>query len=488
MKRILYLLILFTPLILPAQNWQNICSPGTTIFNRYDLQQRGIRWDSIYSPGTEDTTYFSFPNVQEFGAIDCIDTTDSGILGDKVVKKGNGLFWLFNRNNDTIFFSTMALVNDTWEMFHLDYGEYIQATVLYQYNDTVLGIVDSVKLVQLQAKDSNQVNISHIFNQKIILLSQQYGFARIYDLRNFPSDTNTYLLAGKTDPALGIQQVSWTEVITFDVGDEFHFYKVGQGYGGWASDNIIEKVLEKIQYGSDSVDYYIERCEEWVSYGVGGPVFWWEHDTSWVRYQFWGVNPLSSFDQVPQSFYPNSPVKAHKYNWFYNHYKGRRVKEIVYDYYKYIDTLSCWVIKNWYQYPIITRRFGEGLGCTYEYERGFSFPSDYSWEESLVYYKKGSETWGTPISTDCTTLVPIEDTPTQQNEILIYPNPASTYITIEKAGEGHLSILNLNGQILITRQITESKTQIDVSRLPSGVYILKLVGRTGVRVSKFVKQ
>jgi hypothetical protein len=47
--------------------------------------------------------------------------------------------------------------------------------------------------------------------------------------------------------------------------------------------------------------------------------------------------------------------------------------------------------------------------------------------------------------------------------------------------------MNLSGQQLITRQITEPKTQIDISTLPSGVYIVKVIGEKGVQVGKFLK-
>jgi hypothetical protein len=70
----------------------------------------------------------------------------------------------------------------------------------------------------------------------------------------------------------------------------------------------------------------------------------------------------------------------------------------------------------------------------------------------------------------------------------ICPNPASTNITIEAPSPGHFSILNPNGQPLITRQVTEAKTVVDISTLPSGVYVVKLVGEKGVQVGKVIKQ
>jgi hypothetical protein len=74
------------------------------------------------------------------------------------------------------------------------------------------------------------------------------------------------------------------------------------------------------------------------------------------------------------------------------------------------------------------------------------------------------------------------------HDVNIYPNPASTNITIETSSHGRVSILNLSGQKLLHLGITEPKARIDISSLPNGVYIVKLVGEKGVQVSKFVKQ
>jgi hypothetical protein len=75
-----------------------------------------------------------------------------------------------------------------------------------------------------------------------------------------------------------------------------------------------------------------------------------------------------------------------------------------------------------------------------------------------------------------------------ENHLNIYPNPTSNQITIESTVQGLLSILNLSDQQLITRQITEPKTQIDISNLPSGVYFVQLTNGKTVQVGKIIKQ
>jgi hypothetical protein len=69
----------------------------------------------------------------------------------------------------------------------------------------------------------------------------------------------------------------------------------------------------------------------------------------------------------------------------------------------------------------------------------------------------------------------------------VFPSPAAYSITIETSHPSQLSILNISGQQLITRQIKEAKTVVDISTLPSGVYVVKVVGEKGVQVGKFTK-
>jgi hypothetical protein len=70
----------------------------------------------------------------------------------------------------------------------------------------------------------------------------------------------------------------------------------------------------------------------------------------------------------------------------------------------------------------------------------------------------------------------------------IFPNPTSSTITIEPITKGYLSIFNLSGQRLLQREVIESNILIDVSTIPPGIYMVKVVGEDGVQVRKFIKQ
>jgi hypothetical protein len=63
-----------------------------------------------------------------------------------------------------------------------------------------------------------------------------------------------------------------------------------------------------------------------------------------------------------------------------------------------------------------------------------------------------------------------------KSEIKIYPNPATDQITIETTDKGTAEIFDLNGKLVQSVPITESRTVIARNDLPAGMYILYISG------------
>jgi hypothetical protein len=76
------------------------------------------------------------------------------------------------------------------------------------------------------------------------------------------------------------------------------------------------------------------------------------------------------------------------------------------------------------------------------------------------------------------------------SHLSIYPNPSTDKITIETPGatqKSNLVIMNIEGQQILSRQITGPRTQIDISALPNGVYFVRLTSDSEVEEGKVVK-
>ncbi|MDD5569665.1 MAG: T9SS type A sorting domain-containing protein [Bacteroidales bacterium] len=73
----------------------------------------------------------------------------------------------------------------------------------------------------------------------------------------------------------------------------------------------------------------------------------------------------------------------------------------------------------------------------------------------------------------------------------IFPNPANTTITIElpqTTTKSTLSVFNITGEEVIKQQIIQTKIELDVSRLPSGMYFVRIISNKAVYIEKIFKE
>ena len=73
----------------------------------------------------------------------------------------------------------------------------------------------------------------------------------------------------------------------------------------------------------------------------------------------------------------------------------------------------------------------------------------------------------------------------------IYPNPAGDILHVEFEGtddpQGTLTVTNITGVAALTRECHDPVTQLDVSHLTPGLYVVSFRNAKGVVVRKFVK-
>jgi len=72
----------------------------------------------------------------------------------------------------------------------------------------------------------------------------------------------------------------------------------------------------------------------------------------------------------------------------------------------------------------------------------------------------------------------------------IFPNPSLNVITVESSREwapGQLSVMSMNGEVMISRQTNGSQTHLDIGNLPCGIYFVRLTTSRSAEVGKFVK-
>ncbi|MCA6438089.1 MAG: T9SS type A sorting domain-containing protein, partial [Bacteroidetes bacterium] len=84
----------------------------------------------------------------------------------------------------------------------------------------------------------------------------------------------------------------------------------------------------------------------------------------------------------------------------------------------------------------------------------------------------------------------------------VYPNPAKDLLYVEVShastplsvtsetsttclgGRQALSVTNALGQLIIEEELVQNKKEIDISKLPNGVYFLKVKNKNGIEINR----
>ncbi len=74
------------------------------------------------------------------------------------------------------------------------------------------------------------------------------------------------------------------------------------------------------------------------------------------------------------------------------------------------------------------------------------------------------------------------------SDLSIYPNPVCDRLNINIDEKADMEIMNIRGQILVTKTLTEKLNNIDISGLTAGIYTLRIKTAKGVVVKKLIKQ
>jgi len=129
---------------------------------------------------------------------------------------------------------------------------------------------------------------------------------------------------------------------------------------------------------------------------------------------------------------------------------------------------SCWFLPT-NDECIADDYYLKGLGGPYyDCEYIFSLGGR---ERKLVYYKKGQITWGTPL-----VITGVQDKEIE-SKIKVFPNPANNFITIQMEEYNQsaiFEILDLKGEIILTKAIDSKESKIGIADLKPGIYMYRL--------------
>jgi len=495
--RFLNIIILLIALIctktISAQNYEAIKSDAEYFF-KHSINQDilAIRIDTVIHNG-DDIIFGNFKQIRptDYG---CFNIKGSSWLGDPVKEMPDGtfVFGVYEEgtldSSDTYRILTLSKINVPWIFYSFHYSsEYIVAQVTEIKQMTFIGITDSVKVISLTRKNALGEIVPNPLNAQKILLSKNYGLIRLPkfdDFRSREPNSPFYEIAGKTKPETGITNLKTMQIYDFQPGDEFHIVHTEKYfYSSPYPDEIIStisKILEKINYPTnDSVSYKIERCEL-RSYRMSDKVNTFSYSTKT------DIQTFSSAANPELETEPLEPVQSPRYGnsvtssgmGVFNDSKlaFNKIPYKVITPYNMFQELSY----NCFQQLLIddfffrVNYYFKGLGGPYTYFNGSG------WDENsdiLKYYKKGSTTWGTPLSCDSMMQVGLPEH-TIYEQLKLYPIPTEGVVNVSVPNiilfPCRLELFDISGRISGSFTLNHAIQSFDLANLPAGIYLYKL--------------
>ena len=488
------LLFLFLATLSEAQNY-SVMNSGSSAFFRSEIQTSLIpfgsyngyfTWsrikesfiDSIASSANE-TNYFTFHTWRDTAVtnpgIDCGELYGPSWMGNQIIERNNGTSLLFNEAGDSILIERDASLGQTWTFYRYQNNAEIRALVNSISWVNYATFSDSVKEIQLQAYDSlGQPDLNHPASNFILLLSKSHGFIRYFSVREFPQ-LILPLIQIEAIPRVQIQ-----DIYNYSIGDEFEYTGscttiTGPNQPpGYSYVRIDDKWLNP---GQDSI-YYKRFVINLTLQMNWNPV---PHLDSIVSIAVDTI--LLPYTQTP--FYTTVPEEYGMllHNSYFNIrncytmdqdtalYNNRIVYTETDGYFDMPTGDSC-IMFNHFEPLLYQWNYSTGLGLVSSQFNNMSTTGT-ACETDLIWFHKGSETWGTFVQLTTGT-AEIETLPSFD----FYPSPALNFVTVVFQNQlpEQILLFSNEGKCLKSILVNEQKIQIDLSEFPSGIYTLSAQG------------
>jgi hypothetical protein len=498
MKKALLTIILFYSYFCQAQNYQCLQSGVQHYFINGNGYLRGIRIESIKAI-SDTTVYYPFhtPRGSYSSAIPFVypdlDPNGGSWLGKRVLQLSDGTFIFDSYWNDSVIVKTQASIGDSWGFYSDSSSLYYKATLVSKDTMTVLSSLDSVETIMINAYNGSGIVTSDPLDSFTIILSKNNGFVQVFDLYTFPYH---------------LPDSAYTSGLDFFLDRSTCYYSnINSANGSSPDANItLFKLVNFInpteqQLSNWDIGDIIESDNE-----LGIPIY---STVTVTRLDDTVVDKTVSGDLInytisgstyncPSSFtsYPCSLIcKAGMYSFSDLVYPLMDTFEMPEEasyhgnYLFYYPTDSNYCSQSPAYISVPQSYYPWGLGWTIEnisYKLGIG-KTIYHYADGnptyetdrLLYYNIAGISCGTPLPTR------LNNVSVPSNQIDIYPNPATTELTITASDMiTSLSINNLLGQTVYSEECNMQQVQVDVSSLPAGMYFVKI---NGSEVRKFCK-
>lgn len=455
-----------------AYDYQTVFSNRTALFQLTNGIITALKIDSV--PFDADSIFFPFKSIQKKDEV-CYDAEGSSWSGNKIIVSPEWNYF-FNEHSDTMKIKTNAKFHEGWKFFENE-DVIVEAVVYFHDTMTVLGLVDSVKTIDLQAYYKTEP--TGMFAHGVLLLSKHYGLIKTYNLHVFPgkyqpvsgtTNLKTHTLVGMNQPILGMQNLNWFDVFDFQPGEEFHTEEhVSIITSGPPTENIFRNIrlIQNREDFTDSIVYQIHDRNERI-YTYGQNVM--SHEFSDTESKI-VITQNHNFDLLPSQPYIQNEMLMSNYMEF----NGGIIRKRSGGGIPYNESRACWT----YDSDVISdvcntdkTEYYKGLGGPfYERTSGCWEINNSTETRTLMYYKKGSVEWGTPI------VISGLDETSLGAYVFVYRNPVKDVLSVKFSNpvdNSHIKIYDLSGSVLLHKQLFSAETEIQLSSLVFGMYMYQI--------------
>jgi hypothetical protein len=471
-KFTLFISIFILSQILIGQNWQLVKVDQNYFFDlsagASNPHQKtvftGFKVDSL-SISNGDTTFLLSEHLQrsQLVTFQPCDTLVDTYFGSKIIKRVNETL-ILNSKADSIFFPQSFSNINSWKLLTKADSSYYEAQIIERDTMTFKSNLDSIIKYKVNYFNSQGVLDSNKAGDTLCL-SKRFGHLRTYNWSDFPNDT--LLLAYNQS---NFELLSRREVFDFNVGNEIH-YKRTVNNGPPDFKNI--KVLQR-QLNGNSISFIFDVKTENNTYN---PNTWPPITTSYYFYQDTvQYDSLNSFigglpeHLIDSPFYLTANVMTSNNTDRF----GYTVRNNIF----YNQQFNAYCTTT----PYTERTFIKGLGFV-DFSYAYNGGNQTFDREQLIYYKKGSHTWGTP-----RVITGIDRKKASNKTLETYPIPTKNTLNITLTDESRYSsyqVMDLSGKVIRTEPFTAA---IKVEDLSDGIYVLRIFGKDKTETIKFIKE
>jgi hypothetical protein len=72
--------------------------------------------------------------------------------------------------------------------------------------------------------------------------------------------------------------------------------------------------------------------------------------------------------------------------------------------------------------------------------------------------------------------------------VRVYPNPTNGKLFVSAAQGSDITILDMNGRMLVQSEGTDSEMSFDLAHIAAGTYLVRIVQEGNISIERFVKE